>query len=144
MNIQEYADRDMLAVVYLNNYWEWSGGMAQYVAWLDDEPVPNPVLEQYSWPQFMEFSARFYAHAEANAATTAAIRGRARATPGRFGGMFMRCFQACPIGLRHSIAYLSGGRNMVLTLRRRSVRSRTSSCMPCLLAWRTASGRTSG
>jgi len=66
--LAEMAKRDMLAVVYLNNYWVWSGGMAQYVSWLDGEPVPNPFLEQYSWQEFMEFSARFYTHDEANAA----------------------------------------------------------------------------
>jgi mannan endo-1,4-beta-mannosidase len=66
--LAEMAARDMVAVVYLNNYWVWSGGMAQYVSWFDSEPVPNPFLEQYSWPQFMEFSARFYTHADANAA----------------------------------------------------------------------------
>jgi len=66
--LAEMAKRDMLAVIYLNNYWVWSGGMAQYVSWLDGEPVPNPFLEEYSWQEYMEFSARFYTHTEANAA----------------------------------------------------------------------------
>lgn len=66
--LAEMARRNMLAVVYLNNYWEWSGGMAQYVSWLDGEPVPNPFFPEYSWDQFMNFSARFYGHAGANAA----------------------------------------------------------------------------
>ena len=66
--LAEMARRDMLAVIYLNNYWEWSGGMAQYVSWLDGEPVPNPIFPENSWDQFMEFSARFYTHAGANAA----------------------------------------------------------------------------
>jgi mannan endo-1,4-beta-mannosidase len=42
--------------------------MSQYVSWFESEPVPNPFLEEYSWLEFMEFSARFYTHAEANAA----------------------------------------------------------------------------
>ena len=66
--LAEMARRDMLAVFFLNNYWEWSGGMAQYVSWLDGEPVPNPFFAEYSWDQFMNFSARFYNHAGANAA----------------------------------------------------------------------------
>jgi mannan endo-1,4-beta-mannosidase len=66
--LAEMARRDMVAVIYLNNYWEWSGGMAQYVSWLDGEPVPNPFFAENSWDRFMEFSARFYRHAEANAA----------------------------------------------------------------------------
>jgi mannan endo-1,4-beta-mannosidase len=67
--LAEMAKRDMVAVVYLNNYWVWSGGMSQYVSWFDSEPVPNPFLEEYSWREFMEFSARFYTHAEANVAS---------------------------------------------------------------------------
>jgi mannan endo-1,4-beta-mannosidase len=66
--LAEMAKRDMLAVVYLNNYWVWSGGMSQYVSWFDSEPLPNPFLEEYSWLEFMEFSARFYTQTEANAA----------------------------------------------------------------------------
>jgi mannan endo-1,4-beta-mannosidase len=65
--LAEMAKRDMVAVVYLNNYWVWSGGMSQYVAWFEGKPVPNPFLGEYSWPEFMEFSARFYNHSEANA-----------------------------------------------------------------------------
>jgi mannan endo-1,4-beta-mannosidase len=66
--LAEMAKRDMVAVVYLNNYWVWSGGMAQYVSWFEGEPVPNPFLENYSWSEFMQFSARFYAHPRANEA----------------------------------------------------------------------------
>ncbi len=66
--LAEMGKRGMLAVVVLGNYWEWSGGMAQYVSWLDGEPFPNPVFREYSWERFMEFSARFYTHERANAA----------------------------------------------------------------------------
>lgn len=66
--LAEMAKRDMVAVVYLNNFWVWSGGMSQYVSWFESVPVPNPFLEDYSWLEFMEFSARFYTHAEANRA----------------------------------------------------------------------------
>lgn len=66
--LSEMGKRGMKAVVYLNNYWVWSGGMAQYLSWLEDVPVPNPFLETYHWTEFMEFSARFYKHEEANEA----------------------------------------------------------------------------
>ncbi|HOC42410.1 MAG TPA: cellulase family glycosylhydrolase [Thermoanaerobaculales bacterium] len=66
--LAEMARRDMLAVVVLNNYWEWSGGMAQYLSWVEGVPVPNPFFAENSWDQFMNFSARFYSHAGANAA----------------------------------------------------------------------------
>jgi len=64
--LAEMAKRKMYAVVYLNNYWVWSGGMAQYVSWLTEKPVPNPFLEQYSWGEFMNFSASFYRNEKAN------------------------------------------------------------------------------
>ena len=31
--LDEMAKRDMKAVLYLNNFWQWSGGMAAYVSW---------------------------------------------------------------------------------------------------------------
>ena len=66
--LAEMAKRDMVAVIYLNNYWVWSGGMSQYVSWFDEERLPNPFLEEHSWLEFMEFSARFYTHPQANQA----------------------------------------------------------------------------
>ena len=31
--LNEMSKRDMKAVIYLNNYWEWTGGFGQYVEW---------------------------------------------------------------------------------------------------------------
>lgn len=72
--LAEMAKREMHAVIYLNNYWVWSGGMSQYVSWLENETIPNPFLEQYNWGQFMNFSARFYTHEQANQAFLNYIR----------------------------------------------------------------------
>lgn len=33
--ITEIGQRDMHTVMVHNNYWQWSGGMAQYIAWAD-------------------------------------------------------------------------------------------------------------
>lgn len=63
--LSEMEKRDMKAVLFLNNYWVWSGGMAQYVSWIEDKEVPNPFLEQYNWIEFMNFSARFYSNKKA-------------------------------------------------------------------------------
>jgi len=63
--LSEMEKRNMKAVLFLNNYWVWSGGMAQYVSWIEDKAVPNPFLEQYNWVEFMNFSARFYSNKEA-------------------------------------------------------------------------------
>ncbi|MBI5959785.1 MAG: mannanase [Chloroflexi bacterium] len=47
---------DMRAVMVLNNYWQWSGGMAQYVSWAEESAIPYPG----DWGQFMSYSGRFY------------------------------------------------------------------------------------
>ncbi len=40
--LDEMAKRDMKAVLYVNNFWQWSGGMSQYVAWFNGKPVLDP------------------------------------------------------------------------------------------------------
>ncbi len=64
--LAEMAKRGMKAVIFLNNFWVWSGGMSQYVSWLTKEPLPNPFKPEYTWTQFMNFSARFYTNEQAN------------------------------------------------------------------------------
>ncbi len=57
--LAEMAKRDMKAVLYLNNFWQWSGGMAQYVAWFNGKPVLDPDATG-KWNDFMDSSASFY------------------------------------------------------------------------------------
>lgn len=57
--LDEMAKRDMVAVLYLNNYWQWSGGMSQYMSWLTGEPPFDPDVTG-DWSGFMQNSARFY------------------------------------------------------------------------------------
>ncbi|ADV26307.1 Mannan endo-1,4-beta-mannosidase [Pseudoxanthomonas suwonensis 11-1] len=71
--LDEMRQRDMKAVLYLNNFWQWSGGMSQYVSWFTGEPVFDPD-ETGDWNGFMQNSARFYAMPEAQAAYRDAIR----------------------------------------------------------------------
>ena len=40
--ISEMEKRDMKAVVYLNNAWEWSGGYGQYLEWAGEGNVRFP------------------------------------------------------------------------------------------------------
>jgi len=61
--LAEMAKREMKAVLFLNNFWQWSGGMSQYVAWHTGEPVLDPDLTN-DWNAFMQNSARFYHFAE--------------------------------------------------------------------------------
>lgn len=62
--LDEMAKRDMHAVLYFNNFWQWSGGMSQYVSWLTGEPVFDPDVTN-EWNAFMQNSARFYRMDEA-------------------------------------------------------------------------------
>lgn len=70
--LDEMAKRDMKAVLYLNNFWQWSGGMSQYVAWFSGKPVVDPDLTG-DWNSFMDNSASFYANAEAQQVFRAAV-----------------------------------------------------------------------
>jgi mannan endo-1,4-beta-mannosidase len=61
--LAEMAKRDLQAILYLSNYWQWSGSFAQYVRWITGETIPDPdqpVMAKGDWHAFMEFSARFY------------------------------------------------------------------------------------
>ncbi|HEX7652587.1 MAG TPA: mannanase [Verrucomicrobiae bacterium] len=61
--LAELARRDMRAVLFLSNYWQWSGSFAQYVRWQTGETIPDPdkpVMAKGDWHAFMAFSARFY------------------------------------------------------------------------------------
>jgi hexosaminidase len=54
--LAELGRRDMRAVMVLNNFWHWSGGMAQYVSWAEGSAIPYPG----DWEQFQAYAARFY------------------------------------------------------------------------------------
>lgn len=64
MALAELAERGMTAVLFFTNYWEWSGGMLQYVTWADALPVFDPSVE--GWDAFMDRSASFYGNENAN------------------------------------------------------------------------------
>jgi len=36
------ARREMRAVLFVSNYWQWSGSFAQYVRWITGETIPDP------------------------------------------------------------------------------------------------------
>ena len=67
--LAEMARRDMRAVLYVSNYWQWSGGFAQYVSWATGDTIPDPdrpVMAKGNWSGFMKFSARLYVTPAAN------------------------------------------------------------------------------
>ena len=53
----ELGKRDMQAVLYLNNSWEWSGGYGQYMEWATGEKALIPLIDGYV--PFMQQMARF-------------------------------------------------------------------------------------
>lgn len=59
--LAEMGKRGMRAVLVLNNFFQWTGGMAQYVSWATGDPIPYPETDGHTWDEFQEFSARFYA-----------------------------------------------------------------------------------
>jgi mannan endo-1,4-beta-mannosidase len=58
--LAQIGEHGMTAVLVLNNFWQWSGGMAQYVSWHTGTPIPYPG----DWGAFMDYAARFYTCAE--------------------------------------------------------------------------------
>lgn len=63
--LAEMAKRNMKAVIYFSNFWEWSGGFSEYIAWANGSPTFDP--EKDGWDKFMTFSATFYSNEKANA-----------------------------------------------------------------------------
>ncbi len=64
--LDEMNERDMYAVIFLNNYWEWSGGMSQYNAWFGNGKAADPDDPNTGWGEFMRLSATFYTNEKAN------------------------------------------------------------------------------
>jgi len=56
--LAECGKRDLRLVMVLTNFWEWSGGMAQYVAWHEGTEIPYPA--EHVWTEFTAYAARFY------------------------------------------------------------------------------------
>jgi mannan endo-1,4-beta-mannosidase len=77
--LAEIAVRDMRAVIYLGNFWEWSGGMATYVYWTNGGHYIDMNDPAHPWPEFPDFSAQFYA----NSAAVALYHDYVRAVVGR-------------------------------------------------------------
>ena len=55
--MNELRERDMTAVLYLNNSWEWSGGYSVYLQWSGHGDAVVPAVD--GWPAYMEFVKQF-------------------------------------------------------------------------------------
>ncbi len=58
--LYEMGKRDMVAILFLNNSWEWSGGYSQYLNWNGYGQIPYPQWEGHTWPEFMSYAAQFH------------------------------------------------------------------------------------
>ena len=104
----ELGKRDMQAVLFLNNSWEWSGGYGQYLEWATGEKALIPLIDGY-WPfmqQMRKFQTSpesqelFYRHVKAIVGRTNSITGKPyREDPAIFAwqiGNEPRCFSDDP------------------------------------------------
>lgn len=53
----ELGKRDMSAILYLNNSWEWSGGYSVYLQWAGYGKAPIPSVD--GWPNFMNYVKQY-------------------------------------------------------------------------------------
>ncbi|ADV42264.1 cellulase family glycosylhydrolase [Bacteroides helcogenes] len=56
--MNELRKRDMTAVLYLNNSWEWSGGYSVYLQWSGHGDAVVPAVD--GWPAYMEYVRQFH------------------------------------------------------------------------------------
>ena len=61
----ELEKRNMKAVLYLNNAWEWSGGYGTYLEWATGDKSPNPSIDGYD--RYIGFVSQFVKNDSAKA-----------------------------------------------------------------------------
>lgn len=74
--LNEMRKREMYAVVCLADFWNWSGGMGQYLVWSgasDSIPYPPP-HPGGSWDRYQVFVSQFYSNPKAVEMLNAHIR----------------------------------------------------------------------
>jgi mannan endo-1,4-beta-mannosidase len=84
--LAEMGRRDLKAVIFLNNFWEWSGGMVTYLYWTNGGHYIDLGDPKHPWPEFADYSAQFYASGKANAlyrAYVASLIGRRNTVTGK-------------------------------------------------------------
>jgi len=85
--LAEMGRRDITAVLYLTNFWEWSGGMMTYLYWTNGGHYINMNDPAHPWPEFADMSSEFYGHAAAVRMFDDYVRavvGRRNTVTGRF------------------------------------------------------------
>jgi mannan endo-1,4-beta-mannosidase len=83
--LDELDQRDMRAVMVLNNFWHWSGGMAQYVSWNENTPIPYP-NDTGDWGTYQNYAKKFYTNSDCQdqyKAHIATVVGRVNSVNGK-------------------------------------------------------------
>lgn len=86
--LAEMAQRDMRAVLYLTNFWEWSGGMATYLYWTNGGRYIDMNDPAHPWPEYPDFTSQFYASPEAVALYHDYVRALVQRTNSVTGGAY--------------------------------------------------------
>jgi mannan endo-1,4-beta-mannosidase len=58
--LAEMGKRDMKAVLFLTNSWDWSGGIGQYLEWNGYGESPVIMAPDFDWPKYQEYMGQFY------------------------------------------------------------------------------------
>jgi mannan endo-1,4-beta-mannosidase len=59
--VQELERRKLFAILIMNNFWHWSGGMGQYLAWAGQGPIPYPPpAPGGNWDRYQKYVGQFY------------------------------------------------------------------------------------
>jgi mannan endo-1,4-beta-mannosidase len=71
---EELQKRGLYAIYMLSNFWQWSGGFAQYLSWAGAGAIPYPPPSPGgTWDRFQHFAGGFYTNKKAVAAYDAFI-----------------------------------------------------------------------
>ena len=84
--LAEMGKRNLKAVIYLANFWEWSGGFMTYLYWTNGGRYINMNDPAHPWPEFPDMSSGFYGSPPAVALLNHYIRavvGRTNSINGR-------------------------------------------------------------
>jgi len=57
--LTEMGKRKMKAILFLNNSWDWSGGLVQYLRW-NGYPNPPVLGEDNGWTKYQAYTTQFY------------------------------------------------------------------------------------
>jgi mannan endo-1,4-beta-mannosidase len=90
--LAEMAKRDMVAVLYLTNFWEWSGGMGTYLYWVNGGKFMDNNDPDHPWPEFADWNSAFYGNRQA----VALYRHYVRSIVGRTNGITGRTYRDDP------------------------------------------------